>query len=337
MEVLIIFLISSVVFNYVHEFGHLCAAKLTGMNVQRMFVGVGPRLLSRSARDGTEYVLGLIPVAAMIIPSEEFRAAPAHHRLIVSSAGPAANFLCTFLLLAIAYVGFHPPERASVGFVEPGGIGHEVGLRSGDQIVSVNGTQTMSWSDVGLQLLGRVGDSGELALEVRRADERHAVEIPVTGWQSDVVKVDIFGFLEIRQQEQEPTGRSLFGVVDALVDTVRMFWSTAMSGFKMLFGSMSVVNFAGGLQLTQLGLDGFDLGIDDYIKLAALFSLGFGIINLLPGPVVDGLAMLTAATEWIGRRRLSTRVDKMARSVGIVLAFGPIPLCIIHEVIRLSA
>ncbi|MCY4344301.1 MAG: M50 family metallopeptidase [Gammaproteobacteria bacterium] len=338
MEVILTFLVAVVLFNYVHEFGHLLAAKLTGMPIPTMQVGVGPALARKTSRGGTEFVFGLLPVAAMQSDERVFREFPAFRRLLVASAGPGSNFLATFLLLAVAYIGFNTPSAAVVAAVDGDGRAYQAGMRAGDRIVAVDGSSAETWPDVGLRMVDFVGDTDTLALEVQRDGERLQFGFDVSEWQSDVAQVDAFGYLGIRPDASSGARASLFGGVAAAAwDTVRMFWSTAMSGFKMVFGSMSVLNFGGGLQLTQLGLDGGELGVGDYLKLLALFSLGFGLINLLPGPIVDGLAMLTAAGEWLSGKRLPVAVENVLQPVGYVLAFGPIPLCIIHEVIRINS
>ena len=336
MAIIITLLISILVLNYAHEFGHFYAARRVGMKVSRMYVGVGPKITSWTDRHGTEFFLGLFPGAGAQIQDGEWEPAPAFDRLLVSSAGPASNFLCTFLLLAVAYVGFQAPAPALLDSVEVGGRGYEAGMRQDDLIVQVDGKAADTWSDVGLRMIDRVGDSGTVSFGIMRDGEPHRFELPINQWQSDVAWVDMFQYLGVTAAESDQGGSILAGVGGAVVDTVRMFWSTAMSGFQMVFGNMSVLNFVGGLQLTQLGIDGGNLDTGDYLKLCALFSLGIGIINLLPGPIVDGLAMLTAAAEWISRRRLSASVMKIVRPVGIILAFGPLPICLVHEILRIS-
>ena len=337
MDVILTLFFSVVLFNYAHEFGHFFGARLARMPIPTMLVGVGPAIGRKTSKGGTEFVFGLLPVASMQPDGKVFREFPAFRRLIVASAGPAGNFLLTFFLLAIVYVGFSAPSTAIVAAVNMDGLAYEAGIRSGDRIVAVDGSKAETWSDVGLSMLGIVGDTGTFALDVQRDDELMEYTFPISEWQSDVAKVDLFRYLGIGPDTTADTRASLLdGLVGAAVDTGRMFWSTVVSGFKMLFGTMSVLSFGGGMQLTQLGLDGANLGVDDYLKLFALFSLGFGIINLLPGPIVDGLAMVIAAAEWLGRRRLSPIADRLARIVGYVLAFGPIPLCVIHEVIRIN-
>ncbi|MCY4164845.1 MAG: M50 family metallopeptidase [Gammaproteobacteria bacterium] len=338
MDVILTLIFSIILFNYAHEFGHFIVARLTAMPIPAMYVGVGPALARKTTKSGTQMVFGLIPVASMQADGRVFREFPAFRRLLVASAGPMANFLFTFVLLAVSYIGFNAPSTAVVSAVDVDGRAYEAGMRDGDRLVAVDGSATETWSDAGLRLLDRVGDTGTLELAVQRGEERLEYGFEISRWQSDVAQVDVFGDLGIGPDTSSDARASLFGgLFGAVRDTVRMFWSTTVSGFKMLFGSMSVLNFGGAMQLTQLGLDAGSLDAGDYLKLFALFSLCFGLINLLPGPIVDGLAMIVAAVEWVAGRPLPSVVDKLMQIVGYVLAFGPIPLCIIHELIRVNS
>lgn len=335
MDVVVTLVFALVFLAYLHELGHLCVAKLTGIPVRRMYLGFGPTLKTKTIEE-TEYVFGMFLGASMQPDWKIFREEPAFRRLLVSSAGPASTFIAAFVFLAIAYCGFHTPAKAIVGEVDSDGLAYQSGIRTGDQIIAVDGTHVNSWSDFGIHMISRVGDTGSLTLDIRRNDNINTHLFPIAEWQSDVAWVNMyryFGFHPFTEQEERTSFSS--GIVQAGIDTVRIFWSTAMSGFRMVFGSMSISNFVGGMQLTQLGAEGKDLNFDDYLKLLALFALGSTVINLLPGPIVDGLAIITAGVEWLWKTRLPTLVDKVGFYVGSVLAYGPIPICAVHELIRI--
>ncbi len=338
MEVLILFLISIVVFNYVHELGHHFAARLANIRVAEAWFGVGPVLRRSRGRDGTEYRYGLIPAASVRIDSDSFQSATPLRRLFVSSAGPLANFGSTFLLFAIAYIAYPAAPTAAIDVVDENGVAASVGLRDGDWIRRVDGAKTNTWQDVGLAFLARVGETGSIDLQVSRHGDVLDYAIPIERWQSEEVWIDPLEYLGISHQApaERPHDSPLVAVGAAFVDTIELGLSTAANGIRMVFGTISVLNFGGGLQVAQLGVDSESLNVGDWLKLIGLFSLGFGIINLLPGPIVDGLAMLTSAVEWIARRPIPDAAGRVVFIVGTVIAFGPIPLCIVHDVIRFA-
>lgn len=88
----------------VHEFGHLLAARLAGISVERFSVGLGPRLWGYRRRD-TEYCLSLIPFGGYVLlratePEDLFRI-PVHKRVCFLLGGPIANFLAAIPCLAL--------------------------------------------------------------------------------------------------------------------------------------------------------------------------------------------------------------------------------------------
>ncbi len=336
--VLVLFLIGAVVFNYVHELGHLWVAKMVNIGVDKAYLGVGPIFHQVQGRGNTQWLYGYLPVASVHFNTASYQAAAPFRRLLAASGGPLANFAATFLLLALAYV-FYPASPPPVLTVaDSNGVAAVAGLQSGDRITHVDGKQTRDWQAVGDAVLGRINDTGVVQLSVLRGDTALDYEIPIENWQYRQAWVDMFDALGVlpQQPESAPPGNPVGGVARAMVDTVKFGFSTAEAGFKMVFGSMSIANFVGGLQLTQLGLHEDGLNFGDYLKLMALFSMCFGIINMLPGPVVDGLQMLTSAGEWIAGRALPAIAEKPVFFIGVVLAFGPLPLCFIHDLIRFT-
>ena len=49
-----------------HEFGHFWVARRFGVKVLRFSVGFGSPIWSRTARDGTEYAIGAIPLGGYV-------------------------------------------------------------------------------------------------------------------------------------------------------------------------------------------------------------------------------------------------------------------------------
>ncbi len=337
MDIVIVLLVAVPIFINLHEFGHFLVARWCGVPVERMRFGVGPAWHSWKDRHGTEFCLGIFPAAFSEIDDKVWDAAPPLQRMLVASGGPAMNLFCALVLLLFAY-SFQQSPTAVVGATDVDGAAYQAGLRDGDRIVAVDGRETETWTDVGLHIVSRVGDTGNLTLEVIGAEagsESRRLEMSISDWQGDAFRIDMFEAFGITASSPAEAAGNVFTRIGAgLVDTWRIIWSTAAAGFQMIFGEMRIVNFLGGLQLSQLGLDASDLGWSDYLKIAALFSIGFGIINSLPGPVVDGRAILTGAVEWLRGKLLPPVAHKVSLYVGSVLGFGPLVICLTWEMLR---
>jgi len=152
----------------IHEFGHFAMAKLLKIRVLVFSVGFGPRLASFT-RGGTEYCISLLPVGGYVKMAgetfdedrqgapEEFLSHPKWHRLLVAVAGPLMNIMLAVAILTSSYMeGIWIPkyhkEPAIIGPVMVDSIAYRSGLRTGDRVISVRGSQVRTWEDLEIAL-----------------------------------------------------------------------------------------------------------------------------------------------------------------------------------------
>ncbi|WP_349970301.1 sigma E protease regulator RseP [Pseudomonas caspiana] len=163
-----------------HEYGHFWVARRCGVKVLRFSVGFGTPLFRWHDRQGTEYVIAAIPLGGYVkmlderegnVPPEladqSFNRKTVYQRIAIVSAGPIANFLLAIVFFWILAMLGSQQVRPVIGAVEPGSIAQVAGLSAGQEIVSVDGEATSGWSAVNLQLVRRLGESGNVALKVR--------------------------------------------------------------------------------------------------------------------------------------------------------------------------
>ena len=166
-----------------HEAGHMWAAKAFGMKVRRYFIGFGPKIWSFK-RGETEYGLKAIPaggfcdIAGMtaldeVTPEEAPRAMwryPTWKRFVVMVSGSVTHFILGFIILYLLAATMGLPnvdgtpvisgtscaastqdpktgEYAECGSNDPSPAA-DAGLRAGDEIISIDGKATPTWSDV---------------------------------------------------------------------------------------------------------------------------------------------------------------------------------------------
>src|SRR3546814_2905408 len=88
-------------------------------------------------------------------------------RFAIVSAGPLANFLLTMVFFWLLAMLGSEQVRPVVGAVAPGSLAAQAGMAVDQEIVAVNGKPVSGWSDVNLQLVRRLGESGQLDMTVR--------------------------------------------------------------------------------------------------------------------------------------------------------------------------
>ena len=149
----------------VHEFGHFAVAKLFRVRVEAFSVGFGPRLFGIKYGE-TDYRVCLLPLGGYVKmtgenPGEEqpvddpgaFSSHPRWQRMLIGLAGPVANFVLAFVLMAFYFgwineVPAYDVKSATVEWVVPGSAADQAGLKPGDVIRSFASDDNPGWEQV---------------------------------------------------------------------------------------------------------------------------------------------------------------------------------------------
>jgi regulator of sigma E protease len=203
----------------IHEYGHFRVARLCGVKVEKFSIGFGKSILSWRGKpepgdvpgDGTEYVIGVLPLGGFVkmlgendevSPALRIRAfnhKPLWQRSAIVAAGPVANFLLAIVVYWLMFITGVTGLAPVVGQVENGSVAALAGLQPGDEIVQVDGSVTQTWQEVNLQLLDRLGESGSLDLLVTSPDStlERKVSVPLQRWLAGTSEPDLLGNLGI--------------------------------------------------------------------------------------------------------------------------------------------
>lgn len=196
-----------------HEFGHFWVARRCGVKVLRFSVGFGSPLFRWHDRQGTEFVIAAIPLGGYVKMLDEregdvppalldsaFSRKSVRQRFAIVSAGPLANFLLALVFFWLLAMLGSEQIRPVIGAVEPGSLAAQAGLSVDQEIVAVNGKPVSGWGEVNLQLVRRLGESGQLDVTVRDvggSSERH-LQISLQNWLKGVEEPDPITSLGIR-------------------------------------------------------------------------------------------------------------------------------------------
>ncbi|WP_108652053.1 sigma E protease regulator RseP [Dongshaea marina] len=164
-----------------HEFGHFWVARRCGVQVQRFSVGFGKALWRKVGKDGTEYVIALIPLGGYVkmldgrvdeLKEGEQAVAFDHQkvwkRMAIVAAGPIANFILAILAYWLVFMIGVPAVKPIVADVVPHSIAAKAGIQPGMEIVSIDGDETPSWEQVNLEIVSHIGES-QMYLKARSA------------------------------------------------------------------------------------------------------------------------------------------------------------------------
>jgi regulator of sigma E protease len=341
-----LFVLSIVV--VVHEMGHFLVARWCGVKVDAFAMGFGREVFGWNDSKGTRWRLNWIPLGGYVkfmddangasmpdaaaidrmSPEERatsFHAKPLWQRAAVIFAGPFANFLLAVALLATLFmvwgVRTFPAKVEDVVVDSPAA---RAGLRPGDMIVEVDGTQIASFID--LLRIVTVNPGRELALTYERDGKRTDVKVtPERREESDLIggKVQV-GRLGIKSVNS-PTGGTFtkYGPIDAVAlgvkESVFLLTSNLQAIGKMLTGREDTSQLGGPLRIAAVAGKAASIGFDSLLNLAALVSLGVGLFNLFPVPPLDGGHLLFYAAEAVRGRPLSDNAKELGFRMGFAL------------------
>ncbi|MEE2607832.1 MAG: RIP metalloprotease RseP [Pseudomonadota bacterium] len=193
----------------IHEFGHFWVARRCGVKVLRFSIGMGKAVKSWIGRDGVEYVIAPIPLGGYVkmlgqediavadtkeIPTSQqhfcFAYKPLWQRMAITAAGPIANFLLAIFIYWLINISYGINGIAPViNGISENSSADRAGLQVGDEIIAVDSEETIIWQQVSLQMLNRLGETGELVVTVNPYDSSTSrdITIPIQAWlRSDV-------------------------------------------------------------------------------------------------------------------------------------------------------
>jgi len=181
-----------------HEGGHFLPAKLFGARVEKfyLFFDAGFSLF-KYQKGETEYGIGWLPLGGYVKisgmidesmdleqmkqpPQEwEFRSKPAWQRLIIMLGGVTVNFILGLLLFAMLLFvwgeEYMPAKNAKYG-IHADSLGMQMGLQSGDQILSVGDVKFEKFND--RTLVREIVINGADKVKVNRNGQEIDLKVP---------------------------------------------------------------------------------------------------------------------------------------------------------------
>ncbi len=183
MMIILWFLLALGILVTFHEFGHFYIARRCGVKVLRFSVGIGKPLYTWVDRHGTEFSVAAIPLGGYVkmlgeregeVAAEElsqaFTQKTVWQRMAIMVAGPVANFILAIIFYIILAILGLKGLAPVIGDIKAGSLADQAGLNKNEEIVSIDGELTPTWSLVFEQLMTKIGDTGSLNIETRMFD-----------------------------------------------------------------------------------------------------------------------------------------------------------------------
>lgn len=355
------FLAVLMVIVFVHEMGHYLVARWNGIAIDAFSIGFGPELVGWTDKRGTRWRLAAFPLGGYVKFTGDMNAASVPdpdalkkydaktartlfanqsvwRRMAVVAAGPAANFLLTFLILYAMLLGYGRMSlEPVVGEVAPQSPAAIAGIEPGDRFLSVDGFSIRGFEDV--QRIIQTSPDRQISVVVERAGESVATtmvpraEIATTSFGREL-RVGRIGI------SREVGENDVFlyhpGALEAVSMTFEEIWflidrTLAFVG-DIFVGRADLDQVAGPVGMAQISGEVATLGFLALVNLTALLSLNIGIVNLFPVPLLDGGHLMYYLFEAVRGRPLSVRVQEIGYRIGFGLVCTLMVFTLINDI-----
>ncbi|MGR3499921.1 MAG: RIP metalloprotease RseP [Limimaricola soesokkakensis] len=215
------------------------------------------------------------------------------------------------------------PQPPLVGGVSPRSAADAAGLRAGDVILELEGSEVFAFAQLieivtaseGRTLdltIWRNGETRELSLTPRRVD----LPRPEGGFETRWL-LGISSGLFFEAATETP------GLGTALGDAVAQVWNIIVSSLSglghMITGAISSCNLSGPVGIAQASGAMAEQGATSFIWFVAVLSTAVGLLNLFPIPVLDGGHLVFFGYEAITGRQPGDKALRVLMALGLSL------------------
>ena len=328
----------------IHELGHFTLAKLNGIRVDEVSLGMGPTLLGKEFK-GTKFSLKLLPLGGACMMGEDdaddtsegsFNSKSVWARISVIAAGPLFNFILALLMSAIL-VGAAGYAVPVIQEVESGSSGSEQGLKKGDVITEINGKKIHIYEEFQLyNLTHSTSDTAELTFE--RDGKEHTIQMEKRQFGDETTKR--MGFTYSAEVEKPGFFKSIqYGAY-----TAKYWVEYTLECLKMLLtGEVGVNQLSGPVGIVEVVNDTYDAAapsgwsavILSMMNLGILISANLGVMNLLPIPALDGGRLVFLLIEAVRRKRIAPEKEGMVHFIGFAALMALMVFVMYNDIMRL--
>lgn len=201
---IIAFLFAISILALIHECGHFLVARFFNVKVLKFSIGFGKPLFSWKGKNHIQYLISAIPLGGYVkmvdtregmVAHDElpfaFDRKPVWQRLLIVLSGPLTNIIFTVLILWLIFViGINSPKPI-VGKILPNTIASQVGIKAGDEFITIEKTKVINWQDVLLKVFAKIGAKDILPVSLKtQNNEIKNFNLDLKNWQIDMLQLD---------------------------------------------------------------------------------------------------------------------------------------------------
>ena len=198
----------------------------------------------------------------------------------------------------LRHLGINIPIKPIVGQVLVDSPADVAGLRANDEIIEINNELVSSWSEI----KGKINNNLGLPASFKIKREDKIIFLSVSPKFSDESKEWLVGISASNKISPEALiyqrDNPLNALMKASIQTYNVINDSFEFLYKMLTGYVSPKNLGGPVMIGQFAGESLIYGgLYSFILLIGYVSIGLGVINLVPIPILDGGQILILSIE----------------------------------------
>lgn len=218
----------------------------------------------------------------------------------------------------LRHLGINIPIKPIIGQVLVDSPADVSGLRANDEIMEINNELVSSWSEI----KGKINNNLGLPASFKIKREDKIIFLSVSPKFSDESKEWLVGISASNKISPEALiyqrDNPLNALMKASIQTYNVINDSFEFLYKMLTGYVSPKNLGGPVMIGQFAGESLIYGgLYSFILLIGYVSIGLGVINLVPIPILDGGQILILSIERIKGSPISPKILDFTYRFGI--------------------
>lgn len=220
--------------------------------------------------------------------------------------------------------------------ITEGGAMDNAGIKTGDIITSINGTQISKGTELYQYFIDNPLNGSEISVTVKRGNESISVNVVPTYYGTSKT----LGFSYNLYREKG----GFFTTIKYSLNEVRFWISNTIHSFALMFrgqvsrddiaGPVGIVNMIGSTY-EQSKEEGFLVVFLSMANICILLSSNLGVINLFPLPALDGGRLVFLIIEGIRKKPVPAEKEGMVHLIGFILLMVLMVLVLFNDVAKL--
>lgn len=341
----------------VHEYGHMIAARKSGVVVEEFGLGFPPRAKVITKKKGTKYTLNWLPIGGFVRLKGEhdaatekgsFGAASFKRKSLIIGAGVLMNWLAAAVIFTVlAFMGMPRlidnqfqvssdartvKQEVFAGYVEQESPAASAGVVTGDRIVAINNQPITSAEELRNTTKENAGQEVSVTYKNQNGEQQTKM-------------------VTLRNDPEKGN----FGVAPGESTLVRSTWSAPIVGigttwqltietFKGLFGMVANLftgnaSEAGAAVTGPVGIvvvlnDLAHQGLVFVLFLIGIISVSLAVMNILPIPALDGGRLFVMGLFKVLKKPLNKELEEKIHGTGMIVLLALAALVTVIDIRR---